>query len=196
MDPDQLVRIMPYARKRVAIHALPLGEAMDEFDISTPARQAAFIAQIAHESGELQYVRELDDGLAYNGRSDLGNTEPEALIAAELRGTTPGPFYKGHGLIQITGFYNHKRCGEALGIDLVNEPDLLEKPEYASRGSAWFWYDRGLNELADAGDFETISVKINGRNRRTGLPNGWAERLRYWDRAKAVLMAGEGPTYA
>ena len=176
MTAEQLRQIMPFAKVRVDLYAPFLEVAMSEFEIDSPTRQAAFIAQIAHESGELRYVLELATGQAYEGRKDLGNHDPG-----------DGVKYKGRGLIQITGRNNYRDCGDALLLPLLDQPDLLEQPGPACRSAGWFWQSRGLNELADLEDFLSISVRINGRNRNTGLPNGWHERLKYWDRAKRVL---------
>jgi putative chitinase len=185
----QLRKIIPYAGLRAAVFLKPLNDAMTEFGIDTPARQAAFVAQVAHESGSLSYVREIASGQAYNGRKDLGNTRPEAIRIAAEHGTTPGPFWKGHGLIQITGYDNHLACGEALGLDLVNQPGLLEKPVHACRSAAWFWKEHDLNKWADAGDFDGASDVIN-RGRKTakvGDANGYADRLAFYERAKEVI---------
>jgi putative chitinase len=177
----QLQTIIPPAGRRAGVFLVPLNEAMAEFGIDTPARQAAFLAQIAHESGSFRYVAELASGRAYDGREDLGNTRPEAQRIAALNGTPPGPFWKGHGLIQITGYDNHRECGIALGIDCVNKPGLLELPVYAARSAAWFWWSHDLNSIADAGDFRKITRVING-----GF-NGYAERLAFYEQAQEVL---------
>ena len=180
----QLLEIMPHAGKDRAAQFLPhINSAMLEFAITTPARQAAFLAQIAHESGSLRYVREIASGSSYDNRADLGNTKPEAVALAELAGTTPGRYYRGHGLIQITGYSNHLACSRALLRDdsVVSNPAVLERDDLACRSAAWFWDSRGLNAFADAGDFETITKKING-----GL-NGQADRLAHYERAKKVL---------
>lgn len=166
---------MPYAGKRAALFLAPLNGAMREFDITTTKRQAAFLAQIAHESGSLRYVRELASGEAYDtGRlaGRLGNT-PEA--------DGDGQRYRGRGLIQITGHDNYLRCGLALDVDLLAEPELLERPDLACRSAAWFWHNHGLNELADRGEFTRITKRING-----GL-NGQAERLSFYVTALKVL---------
>lgn len=137
-------------------------------------RAAAFIAQIGHESGQLCYVREIWGSTAaqrgYEGREDLGNTVPG-----------DGRKYCGRGLIQITGRANYAKCGEALGLDLINRPELLELPQHAAMSAAWFWKLKGLNDLADRDEFNTITRRING-----GL-NGLAERLEIWKKARAVL---------
>lgn len=167
---NDLKRILPLAGARADTFCAPLNIAMGEFEINTPARQAAFIAQIAHESGQFRYVRELASGSAYEGRADLGNT---------MRGD--GVRFKGRGLIQITGRANYKACGAALGLDLILYPELLEQPMYACRSAGWFWKARGLNELADAGDQVKITRRINGGT------NGLAERLAYFEIAKKVI---------
>lgn len=187
---SQLLKIMPRARSRAAIYLVPLNEAMHEFGIDTPLRQCAFLAQIAHESGELRYVEEIASGQAYNDRDDLGNTRPEAIRTAAMHGSQPGPFWKGHGLIQITGYDNHVACGKALGIDLVNTPRLLTIPTFAALSAGWFWRENDINRYADVQDFDGVSDKIN-RGRKTaryGDSNGWNERLAYYESAKEVLL--------
>lgn len=181
----QLLAIMPYGSATRAELFLPfINAAMQEFGITTPERQAAFLAQIAHESGSLRYVREIADGSAYDNRADLGNTRPEAIDIALSNNTTPGRFYKGRGLIQITGFDNYVACSQALfgdEVTLPHNPVLLERKELACRSAAWFWWSRGLNGLADGGMFIKITRRING-----GL-NGLADRVAYHERAQRVL---------
>lgn len=181
----QLLEIMPAASPlHVQQFVDPLNAAMHEFGIDTPKRQAAFIAQLAHESGCFRYVRELASGEAYNGRISLGNTRQEAVDIATRNNSTPGPFFKGRGLIQITGFDNYASCSSALFADkavLTNNPALLERTDLACRSAAWYWDSRSLNAFADAGDFETITRKING-----GL-NGYADRVAYHQRAIKAL---------
>lgn len=106
----------------------------------------------------------------HEGRADLGNT-----VAGD------GSKYRGRGLIQITGRANYAACGEALGVGLVNQPERLEQPQYACMSAAWFWATKGLNTLADAGNFERITRRING-----GL-NGQDDRLALWKKASDVL---------
>ena len=184
----QLQRIMPSATPaRIANFIGPLNATMDEFGISTPKRQAAFLAQLAHESGGLRYVEEIASGAAYDNRADLGNTRPDAIALAELAGTTPGRYYKGRGLIQITGFDNYLACSRALLRDdsLTKNPAMLERDDLACRSAGWYWDSRRLNDYADAGQFETITRKING-----GL-NGQADRLAHYQRALSVLEGGD-----
>lgn len=148
--------------------------AMDGFKINTPARQAAFLAQIGHESGGLHWVSEIwgptPAQARYEGRVDLGNTEPG-----------DGYKFKGRGLIQITGRANYQSAGDALGVDLIAQPELLADFELAARSAAWFWWAHELNEVADIGDFINITKKINGGT------NGLADRQALWEAAKKVL---------
>lgn len=173
MNRADLLKIMPYAVKRVDTFIQPLNAAMQEFQINTPARQAAFLAQIGHESGQLRYVRELASGEAYERRKDLGNTEQG-----------DGVRFKGRGLIQITGRSNYLLCSVALFDDdrLVQFPELLEDPMNACRSAAWFWKSHGLNELADEGNFLRITKVINGGT------NGYADRSALYVTAKEVLI--------
>jgi len=175
----QLVAIMPLAASRADRWLDPLNAAMTEYGIDTSRRVAAFLAQIAHESGQLRYVRELASGAAYDtGRlaDRLGNT-PQA--------DGDGQKYKGRGLIQITGRHNYRQCSIALFGDpdiLLNEPALLEEPDNAARSAGWFWWSHGLNVVADCpNSFQLVTRKING-----GL-NGYADRLHYYETAQRVL---------
>ena len=169
----QLRAIMPHLPEaHAAAYLPPLNAAMTEADIRTPKRQAAFLAQLAHESGELRYWEELSDGSAYEGRQDLGNIHPG-----------DGPRYKGRGPIQLTGRNNYRAAGHALGVDLENHPELAKDPAVGFRVATWFWVTRGLNPLADAGDFREITRRINGGY------NGLAQREAYYARALSVLQA-------
>jgi putative chitinase len=170
MTLDQLLQIMPFARKRAPGFLDALNATMAEFDINSPERQAAFISQIGHESGQLQYVRELASGDAYEMRKDLGNTWPG-----------DGRRYKGRGLLQITGRANYAACGAALGLDLVEQPDLLEQYGNACRSAGWFWKTHGLNELADAGDQVKVTRRVNGGT------NGLDDRMTLFRIAQQVL---------
>lgn len=167
----QLLAIMPLARTRAAAFLAPLNEAMVEFGITTLARQASFLSQVGHESGQLRYVRELASGQAYEGRADLGNTQHG-----------DGVRFRGRGLLQVTGRANYAACGKALGLDLLAQPEQLEQAVNACRSAGWFWQTHGLNALADAGDQERVTRRING-----GV-NGLAERLALFAAARRVLV--------
>lgn len=174
----EMRRIFPRSGLKVNLYYEHLLNAMREFDISNPRRQAAFLATLGHESGGLYYVREIASGKAYEGRSDLGNTQPG-----------DGVKYKGRGLIQITGRSNYVAAMMALGIDCLMNPEVLEEPENACRVSAWFWKSHGLNELADRGEFQAIQgiVNVGRANATTKRINGWADRLSIYERALPIL---------
>lgn len=171
LNEKQLREIMPRLSDARARECLPsLDAAMVEADILTPQRQAAFLAQLAHESGELRYFEELASGEAYEGRKDLGNVQPG-----------DGKRYKGRGPLQLTGRDNYRAAGRALGIDLEAHPQRAAEIDVGFRVAAWFWTRRGLNALADVGDFREITRRING-----GF-NGLAQREAYYRRALDVL---------
>lgn len=175
---EQLLAIVPAAAKRIHLFLPHLNKYMADFGIDTPARAAAFLAQLAHESGGLQYVRELGSD-AYLEKYDTGP------IAERLGNTAAddgdGQKYRGRGLIQITGTENYRRCGAGLNLDLLSKPHLLEDPQYAVASACWFWASKGLNNLADQGKFITITKRINGGT------NGLPERIMYHERAKKAL---------
>lgn len=179
MTPEVLAAALGISVARACVWADPLSAAMALYAIDSPARQAAFLAQVGHESGRLVYVRELwgptptQEG--YEGRADLGNTEPG-----------DGFKYRGRGLIQVTGRANYATCGAALCLPLVDSPELLETPSNAAQSAAWFWGMRNLNALADTGDFETLTRRING-----GL-NGLQDRLALYALCKSTLGDGDG----
>lgn len=158
----------------------PLEDTFAKYDINTPKRQAAFIGQCAHESANFKVLqenlnysaeglmktwpsrfptKEIADqyarqpakiaGKVYNGR--LGNSSEEEAAK-----------YLGRGLIQLTGKENYANCGSGIGVDLLSNPDLLSDPKYAALSAGWFWNKKGLNSLADSGDIETMTKRING----------------------------------
>jgi putative chitinase len=167
----QLRECMPHAaQERVQVFLQPLNDAMAEFSITTYLRQAMFLAQVAHESGSLRYTREIADGSAYEGRADLGNTQPG-----------DGRRFRGRGLFQVTGRANYLACGKALGLDLIAQPELLEVPVGACRSAGWFWQSRNLNGLADARKFGAVCKAVNGGY------NGLDDRIEYYLRASRAL---------
>lgn len=161
----------------------PINETLPEFELTTTLRIAAFLAQTAHESMGFSRFSEIASGKAYDNNIGLGNTEPAAIRIAHQHGSTPGQFWKGHGPIQITGYYNHLHCGQALGLDLVNEPTLLEEPTNGFRGAGWFWRVKKLNYYADIPDFPTITRRINGGT------NGARERTALYNKMLDILEA-------
>ncbi|MNM64614.1 Chitinase class I [compost metagenome] len=202
----QLLQILPNAGQRAGVFVPALNRAMTRFGITSPVRQAAFLAQIGHESGDLRnLVENLNysaKGLAatwpsrYRGKDGLPNAlanqiarKPELIANTTYAmrngngsiASGDGWRYRGRGLLQLTGRANYRSTGAGIGHPLEDEPELLEQPEWAAMSAAWWWSAHGLNELADVGKLEQITRIING-----GL-NGQAERMALWERAKAVL---------
>lgn len=168
---EQLKAIVPNLPAAKVKEYLPLlNSALAEFNINTPLRQAAFVAQLAHESVGLTAFQEFASGKQYEGRKDLGN-----VVAGD------GVRYKGRGPIQLTGRANYREVGKALGVDLENNPKLASNPEIGFRIAGHFFESKGLNSLADQQKFDSITKRING-----GF-NGKADRDRYYARAKNVL---------
>ena len=158
----------------------PLNEVFAKYEINTPLRQAAFIGQCQHESGNFKFVKE---NLNYSAKALMATWPsrfPNPEVAAEYErqpekiadkvysgrmGNTEdgdGSKYIGRGLIQVTGKENYTHCGQALGVDLLANPELLEQPKYAALSAGWFWNKKGLNALADSMDIDTMTKRING----------------------------------
>jgi len=160
----------------------PLNETFQKYDISTPTRQAFFIGQCAHESGNFKV---LEENLHYSAArlmavwpSRFPNiamanqyaNNPEKIANYVYAGrlgngdeeSGDGWRYHGRGLIQLTGKDNYANCGSGLGMDLLSNSNLLITPEYAALSAGWFWNKKGLNSLADAMDYETMTKRING----------------------------------
>ena len=158
-----------------------INETCERFEINTPVRQLSFLAQVGHESGGLFFTEELASGLAYEGRKNLGNTQPG-----------DGKRFKGRGLIQITGRANYKVIGDSIQVDFIKEPTLLggknitfctpDQLKYAAMSAGWYWNSRKINLIADKiniakpideGDnlerYKEITKKINGGH--NGLPD-------------------------
>lgn len=174
ITPELLTDALTIPAARALIWASTLSAACRHYGITTPMQIAAFIAQVGHESSRLRYVRELwgptPAQARYEGRLDLGNTEPG-----------DGLRYRGRGLIQITGRANYQRCALALGLDLIAQPELLETPVNAAMSAAWFWEAHCLNDLADVGDMRGITKIINGGY------NGLDDRLAIYEKALEVF---------
>lgn len=195
---QQLLQVLPNAGQVVGFFVPVLNTAMSRYQIVGLKRVAAFIAQVGHESSHLTRLLEnlnySADALqkTWPGRFsvELASAvarKPEQIAniayGNRMGNTAPGDGwkYRGRGLIQITGKNNYRACGEALGLDLKAEPELLEKPQHACMSAAWFWATNGLNTLADADKFDTITPRINGGQ------NGAADRRALYARALKVL---------
>ena len=185
---EQLQAIMPLlpAAKRATLFPF-LTAAVNEFGIDQPARTAAFLAQLAHESAQFRFMEEIWGPTAAQRRY-----EPPGKLAGDLGNTDAGDGrrFKGRGPIQITGRANYRRFGDLLGLDLLSAPEQAALPDVAFRIAGLYWSKKGLNELADrmtAEAFREITRRING-----GF-NGLAERERFYETAKAVLnVVGPG----
>lgn len=199
---EQLLKLFPNAAP-VVPWLLP---ALQAQGLDTAARQAAFLAQVGHESAGLtRWV----ESLAYSAQG-LANTwprrfrdgagkptalacrlayQPQAIANLVYAGRNgngdeasgDGWRYRGRGLLQVTGRTNYRRVGEGLGQPFEAEPQLLAEPRWACESAAWWWSAEGLNALADADRFEDITRRING-----GL-NGQEERLKLWQRIREGL---------
>ncbi len=167
---DEVLVIMPRADKRVDRFLPYINKYAKEYGVDTTLRMAHFLAQVAHESGEFQYRRELASGMKYEGRKDLGNTHKG-----------DGPKYKGRGLIQITGRHNYALISKDLGVNFEEYPEWLEQDEWAVASAFWFWKRNSLNTFADRDDIVTATKRINGGT------NGLAERKAYLAKAKKVF---------
>ena len=195
---QQLLQILPNASQVAGIFVPVLNTALNRYQIVGTKRIAAFIAQVGHESCQLT---RLVENLSYSADAlrktwpsrfsmELAITvarKPEQIAniayGNRMGNTAPGDGwkYRGRGLIQITGKDNYRACGEALGLDLMAHPELLEKPQHACMSAAWFWATNGLNTLADAGKFDAITQRINGGQ------TGAADRQALYARALKVL---------
>jgi len=151
-----------------------------DYGINTRLRTCHFWAQAAHECDGFKTMREYASGRAYEGRKDLGNVNPG-----------DGVRYKGRGIFQLTGRANYARMGTLLNLPLIAHPELAEGPETALRIACEYWKSRNLNRLADKDDILGVSIGINGKNKKTGLPNHLPERKAKLAIAKRIWKDGE-----
>lgn len=176
LSADAFAAIMAYGRKATLDQYFPLLQTLlPQYEINTPLRTVHFLAQIGHESLSLKFTEELASGEDYEGRKDLGNTEPG-----------DGRRFKGRGFIQLTGRANYKAYSEDAGVKLLdkgNEVLVAKTPAHALGVSLWFWQRNNLNRHADKDDLRAVTKRINGGY------NGLADRERYLQRAKFFLMA-------
>ena len=204
-----LLSVMPRAGANAAIYCEPLRIAAERFAINTPARVAAWLATIGHESLDLTALEEnlnySSDGLArvWPGRfkGDDGKPNAKALelarhpvaianeVYADRMGnggpeTGDGWAYRGRGPIMITGKGMYLKAGEGTGYALVASPELVLEPMVGALVAGWIWgAEKRCNPLADAGDIEQCSRRINGGT------VGMEDRLARYARATKVLAA-------
>lgn len=166
-----LFRKLGAALDRAEEIALSAAVHFSEYGLLISSRRLAhFLAQLVHESGSFRYMEELASGAAYEGRADLGNTQPG-----------DGVRYKGRGPIQITGRSNYRVFGRKIGVDIERHPEIAAIPSIGLHLALEYWRNRDLNRWADADDIETITRKING-----GL-NGLADRKAQLAKIKAWM---------
>ncbi len=198
---QQLLQITPNARPVAGVFVPVLNTAMGKYQIITPARMAAFLAQVGHESSQLTGLVEnlnysaealcriwpsrFDEALATecgHKPEKIANIAYESRMGNGALVSGDGWTYRGRGLIQVTGKANYQKCGQALALDLIASPELLEQPPHAAMSAGWFWSVDGLNALADVGGLLAITRRING-----GL-YGYADRLAIYQRALTILV--------
>lgn len=178
-----------------------LNAACAEYGIDTPLRVAGFLAQVGHESGQLNYVRE---NLNYKAESLMKYWKkyfPTIALAAQYEknpskigsrvyadrmgngneASGDGYSFRGRGLIQITGKTNYTLCGKGIGKDLIADPAYLETDEGAARSAGWFWHSRNINAAADAKDIVKMTRLVNGGK------NGLEDREKLYKKALEVL---------
>jgi putative chitinase len=169
-----LVKVVPNARQDLVAKLAPaFQQELPKAAINTGLRIAHFVAQMAHESA-FRYMEELggaDYFTKYDGRKDLGNTQPG-----------DGARYKGRGIIQLTGRTNYTNYGQKLGVDLVNKPELAADPIVATQVACLYWTERRINVSADADDVSAVTRRING-----GL-NGIDDRIMKLKIAKSIWV--------
>jgi len=186
MSPQQLQLVMGIKPNLASRWAPFIERALKLSECNTKQRKAAWLAQIGHESGCLRYTREI-----WGPTPQQLRYEPGTTLAARLGNTQPGDGarYMGRGLIQITGLANYQMCTQQMrklveGLEVPNfvqEPELLERPSWASLTAAVFWKKNKLNRFADSGNFVELTKRING-----GL-NGLAHRQHLYVAALGVL---------
>lgn len=169
---EKLSVVMPRALPaKIDLYYDPLVTGMKKYDITSNLRMAHFIAQLAHETASFLYAEEIASGAAYEGRSDLGNTQPG-----------DGKRFKGRGLIQLTGRANYTAYSKDSGVDYVAKPELVATDPFVGVDVAcWYWNKRGISKFADLDDVKAVTRAINGGY------NGLDDRIQYLVRAKGVL---------
>ena len=156
--------------------------ALEEFQINTSLRIAAYLGQVLHESGEFRYVEEIWIPTSQQNRYD-----PPSRLSIQLGNTHTGDgfVFRGRGDLMITGRANYRKYGLKLNLNLELNPDLASTLPVASRVGGVYWTDRGLNELADQGQgsFDKITLQVNGGY------NGKSQRDFFYQKALSVLQA-------
>lgn len=185
---EQLQKIMPSLRKNKTEEYTPLlNSAMAEFEINTPQRRNMFIAQLAHESGDLKYMKELGNTAYFTKMYDITQNPKKAKSLGNLS-PGDGAKYRGRGPIQVTGKNNYRMVGKELHLDLVEQPELLEEPIHAFRSSASWWKRNNVNQYIDShpDDIEGVSGIVN-RGSSKKIAKHLPERIKKYQLVKKVL---------
>lgn len=182
-------------------HALE--QALPDYDINTPQRVAAFIAQCAHESGGFRALKENLNYRAVTLRKVFPKYFPNDEIANQYAGkqemianrvyggrmgngpeeTGDGFRYCGRGLIQLTGKVNYQNFADSIETPVEELPEYLATFEGAVQSACWFWESNNLNQYADTGDILTMTKRINGGT------IGLEDRKKHYEHALHVLGA-------
>lgn len=183
---EQLKKIYPNCKQdKIKSYCSAFNAVWPLFGIDSPKRMAAFLGQVAVESGELKYDKELPSkwnkkdpkdsnepiGSLYENRKNLGNTKPG-----------DGPKYIGRGILQLTGRANYESYGKKLNLDLVNNPELALVPENSVKIACQYFKDRGLLNLADNWNLDEITKRVNGTAKLHHT-----QRVAYSERALKVI---------
>lgn len=176
-----LKNLCPYAKPQLLKDVVKyFNELAPQFDVTTDLRVCHFFAQAAVETDWFKTLQEYASGREYEGRRDLGNIYPG-----------DGERYKGRGIFQVTGRHNYETVGKKMGLDLINNPELLLDPRNAVWSALIYWQSRNMNAIADRDDIEKASLAVNGGY------NGYNERVRAVNTLKATIggnFVGPGST--
>lgn len=180
-----------------------LEQLLPDYDINTPPRVAAFIAQCAHESGGFKFLKENLNYKAASLRKVFPKYFPDDAIAARYAnkaemianrvyggrmGNGPeesgdGFKYCGRGLIQLTGKNNYEEFAMSIETPVEEIPEYLATFEGAAQSACWFWEKNNLNKWADTGDIKELTRRINGGY------IGLEDRIKHYNHALHVLGA-------
>jgi len=198
---DQLKLAMPTAGTRADLYYKPLMESMEACEINNCQRITMYLSEIGHESSDLLYMAEIwgpgqvPEQRTYAHRG--GNDKAEALALVPT-GIDPGKYFRGYGPMQVTFFDNQVKVADHFGIARSDMVPWLQTPEGGCKASAYFWMTHGLNEIADAENYDDIAnefdavcdiINIGHRTDRVGDSNGYRDRLARYERVKLVLYA-------
>jgi putative chitinase len=167
-----------------------LSQLLPDYEINTPQRVAAFLAQCAHESGEFLFLKENLNYKAASLRKIFPKYFPDDLIAQKYaslpnKAESSGDGYRfcGRGLIQLTGRDNYTFFAGSLQISVEEASEYLQTFEGAAQSACWFWETNNLNQFADKGDIVTMTKRINGGT------IGLEDRIKHYEHALHVFGA-------